>query len=111
MRRGVRAGFGIDDVSVEQAYQKVHAAGERFRAELQPSGYLVGDGFSVADLTLAALVSPIVAPEQFPYPQPQRGHPLLGRLREALAAEGILDWTREMYARHRGHSAEVPAVA
>ena len=109
MRRGVRASFGIDDVSVEQAYQKVHAAGERFRAELQPSGYLVGDGFSVADLTLAALVSPIVAPERFPYPQPQRGHPLLGRLREALAAEGILDWTREMYARHRPVSSEVVA--
>jgi glutathione S-transferase len=111
MRRQLRAGFGIDDVSVEQAYQKVHAAGERFRAELQPSGYLVGDGFTVADLTLAALVSPMVAPEQFPYPQPQRGHPLLARLREALAEEGILDWTREMYARHRGRSAEVPAPA
>lgn len=28
-------------------------------------------------------------------------------LREALAAEGLLYWTRNMHARHRGQSAEV----
>jgi glutathione S-transferase len=110
IRRRVIADFGIDDVSVEQAYQKIHAAGERVRAELQPSGYLGGDRFTVADLTLAALVAPVVAPEQFPYPQPQRGHPLLARLRGALAEAGILDFTLEMYRRHRGRSAEIPAA-
>jgi glutathione S-transferase len=111
IRRQVTADFGIDDRSVEHAYGKVRAAGERFRAELQPSGYLVGDRFTVADLTLAALVSPVVAPEQFPYPQPQRGHRLLEPLRQALAESGLLDWTRDMYSRHRGTSAEIPAAA
>jgi hypothetical protein len=53
----------------------------------------------------------VVAPEQFPYPQPQRGHPLLAPLRAALAESGILEWTLETYRRHRGVSAEVPAVA
>ena len=106
VRRRVKADFGIDDLGVEHAYRKVRAAGERVRAELQPSGYLCGDGFSVADLTLAALVAPAVAPEQFPYPQPQRGHHLLEPLREALAEGGIVDFTLEMYARHRGTSAE-----
>ena len=48
------------------------AAGECFREEIQPSGYLVGDSFTVADLTVAAIVAPAIAPEQFPYPQPQR---------------------------------------
>jgi glutathione S-transferase len=110
VRRRVIADFGIDEVSVEHAYQKVHAGGERFRAELGPSGYLVGGEFTVADLTVAALVAPVVAPEEFPYPQPQRGHPRLERLRGALAEAGILDWTRETYARHRGVSAELRAV-
>jgi glutathione S-transferase len=109
VRRRVIAEFGIDESAVEDAYEKVRRAGERFKAELGPHGYLVGDRFTVADLTLAALVAPAVAPEQFPYPQPQRGHPLLGPIREALADHGILDWTREMYARHRGPSAEVSA--
>ena len=101
------ANFGIDDRSVALAHDSVRTAGERFRAELQPSGYLVGEGFTVADLTLASLVAPVVAPEQFPYPQPQRGHPLVEPLREALGAAGLVDWTRDMYARHRGRSAEI----
>ncbi len=106
-RRRVVADFGIDAASLDVAWMKVRAAGERFRTELQLSGYLVGDGFTVADLTAAALVAPVVAPEQFPYPQPQREHPLLARLRDAVAEPGLLEWAKEMYARHRGRSAEV----
>ena len=105
-RRRLAAAFEIDDRSVARAFGKLFAAGERFRAELQPGGYLVADRFTVADLTVAALLAPAVAPKQFPYPQPQRGHPLLAPLRDALAGSGLLDWTREMYARRRGLSAE-----
>jgi glutathione S-transferase len=108
LRRRMAAAVGIDEPhSVGDAFEKVRAAGERFRAELAPSGYLVGDRFTVADLTLASLLAPAVAPEQFPYPQPQRGHPRLAPLRDALAGPGLLDWTREMYARWRGQSAEI----
>jgi glutathione S-transferase len=107
LRRRVKAEFGIDEGSVEHAFRKVRAAGERFRAELRHSGYLAADEFTVADLTLAALVSPPMAPVQFPYPQPQRGHPLMAPVRDALAEAGIAEWAREMYARHRGASAEI----
>ena len=109
LRRRVVKTFAIDDASIELAWAKAHAAGERFRRELQPSGYLVGDSFTVADLTAAALVAPAVAPVQFPYPQPQRGHPLLAELRAAFAETGLLEWAHEMYARHRGRSAEIGA--
>ena len=111
LRGRISAAFGIDDDRVEVAFAKLRAAGERFRAEVGPDGYLVGDRFTVADLSLAALLAPAVAPEQFPYPQPQRDHPRLGPLREALAAEGFVDWARDMYARHRGSSAEVARVS
>jgi glutathione S-transferase len=107
VRRRMAAALAIDEPSVGRAFEKVRAAGERFRAELQPSGYLVGERFTVADLTLASLVAPAVAPEQFPYPQPQRGHPRLAPLRDVLAEPGLLDWTRELYARCRGRSAEL----
>ena len=109
VRRQFVSNLGVDDAAVATAFDKLRAAGERARAELQPSGYLVGDRFTVADLTLAALLSPLVAPPEFPYPQPQRGHPLLAPAREAVVAAGLLDWAREMYARHRGESAEVPS--
>jgi glutathione S-transferase len=101
LRRRVRASMGIDEHSVDLAFDKVRAAGERFQKELSPSGYLVGDGFSVADLTLAALVAPLVAPPQFPYPQPQRDHELLEPVRRALAESGLRDWTLWLYASHR----------
>ena len=109
VRRQFVSNLGIDEAAVAVGFEKVRAAGERARAELQPSGYLVGDRFTVADLTLAALLSPLVAPPEFPYPQPQRGHPLLAPAREAVVEAGLDDWAREMYARHRGESAEVAA--
>jgi glutathione S-transferase len=107
VRRRLRRDFRIDESSVEEAFGKVAGAGERMRAKLGPSGYLVGDTFSVADLTLASMCAPAVAPPQFQYPQPQRGHPLFAPLREALAAAGLLDFTLRMYELHRGVSAEM----
>jgi len=105
LRRRISSGFGIDTATVALAFDRLHAAGDRFRAELDPSGYLVGDRFTIADLTLASMVAPLVAPEQFPYPQPQRGHSRFEPVRAALAESGLLDWTRGIYALHRGNSA------
>jgi glutathione S-transferase len=109
LRRRISREFGVDGGRVALANEKLTTAGERFRAELQPSGYLVGDRFSIADLTLAALVAPLAAPEEFPYPQPQRSHPRFEPVRAALSEAGLLEWTRQIYADHRGRSAEIAA--
>jgi glutathione S-transferase len=106
-RRKIIADFRIDGSSVEGAWSKCRLACERFRSDLQPNGYLVGDGFSVADLTVAALLSPVVAPEQFPYPQPQRDHPRLADLRRMIDDSGALEWARGIYTRHRPRSTEL----
>jgi glutathione S-transferase len=106
LRPRLASEFGIDAGTVAHAFAKVRAAGERFRAEVGPGGYLVGDTFTVADLTLASLLAPVVAPVQFPYPQPQRDHQRMAPVRDALAEPGLLDWTRWIYARHRSPSAE-----
>jgi glutathione S-transferase len=108
-RRRVIAEFGIDDRAIETAWSKCRAGCERFAAELQSNGYLVGDGFTVADLSVAALFAPVAAPAEFPYPQPQRDHPRLAELRSLLDRYGALEWTRSIYARHRPRSSEVPA--
>ena len=97
LRYGVRSAK-----KAELARTKVVAALDRLEAELNGNEYLVGDRFTVADLALAALASPAVAPEQFPYAQPQRGHPRLDQLREALDQAGIVAFSRRMYALHRG---------
>jgi glutathione S-transferase len=107
VRRAMTSALAIDDENVSLGFRELRAAGERFDSELQPSGYLVGDTFTVADLTLAALLSPLVAPAEFPYAQPQRGHACLAKVQELFDEYGLADWTRGIYARHRGQSAEV----
>src|SRR3954453_15261862 len=106
MRRRIARDFGIDRLGVGRGGSKWRLAGGRFAAELQPNGYLVGDGFTVADLTVAALCSPVVAPVEFPYPQPQRGHSRLEDLRRMIDGYGALEWMRWIYARHRPRSME-----
>jgi glutathione S-transferase len=97
----VRRYYGVSNGSVERAWERVEAAIERFRRELGASGYLVGDGFSVADLTFAALVGSAVQPPGFPYPAPEP-HRGLPELRSLLAERGVLEWVEDVYARHRG---------
>jgi glutathione S-transferase len=104
-RPRVKQMLAIDDEAVATAWAKVDAAGRRFRSEVDPSGYLVGDSFTVADLTLAALLAPPLAPTQWPYPQPQRNHPRLAPVRDAIAKAGLSEWAHDIYARHRGTSA------
>src|SRR2546426_477943 len=78
-------------------------------AELQPSGYLVGDRFGVADLTAAALLSPLVRPLEFPYALPGPPSGPAGAFRASVASRPAFRWVEEMYRRHRGTSAEVPS--
>jgi glutathione S-transferase len=107
--RMVRADYSIDAESAALARGEVVAAMDRLEAELQPSGYLVGEEFSVADLTGAALFTPLLAPVQRPY-VPERVVPAVAELREELAARPGGEWVSEMYARHRGASAELAAA-
>jgi hypothetical protein len=52
--------------------------------EMQPSDYLVGDRFSVTDLTAGALLSPIVLPHEHPYRPSEPLPPSLRELRDPL---------------------------
>ena len=101
--------FEIDEQKVAEAFGKVREAGKLLHSEAGPDGHLCGNQFTVADLTLASLLAPLVCPNQFPYAQPQREHPLFEPARKAVREAGLFDWTRDIYFRHRGVSAEQPA--
>ncbi len=106
--RLVRADYKVNERSAAQARGEVVSAMDRLEAELRPSGYLVGERFSVADLTAASLFTPLLAPPQRPY-APATVVPAVAELREELSARPGGDWVFELYARHRSASAEVPA--
>jgi glutathione S-transferase len=105
----VRRDYGVSAASAEVAHGEVLAAMDRLEAEIQPSGYLVGDRFSVADLTAAALFTPLLAPPHRPY-LPASIPAAVQPLRDELTARPGGVWVHEMYERHR-RPAAVPAVA
>jgi len=107
LRAVLRRALDIDADTAELSRRKTLAALDRIEAELGPSGYLVGDRFTVADLTAAALASPLVDPPEFPYPQPRSLPRPMIELRESLAGRKAFGWVRDIYRRHRGNSAQV----
>jgi len=104
----MRTAMGIDAPRTERSREKVEEALDRLEAEIGPSGYLVGDRFTVADLTAAALLAPLLMPQQFPYPFPKPPDSV-ARLRAAYVSRPAFVWAAEMYQRHRGESAAVEA--
>jgi glutathione S-transferase len=96
VRYGVRS-----STAAGLARAKVLAALDRLEAELDGNEYLVGESFTVADLTAAALFYPLVIPEEGPLPAeepPPRG---LERFREPLKERRGFKWVAEMFRRHR----------
>ena len=100
-----------DDEAAATARAGVVAALDRLEAELDETGtgYLVGDGFTVADLTAASLFYPMVNPPEGPRILPS-GTPAMeeffGPLRERPGGR----WVSEMFARHRKPAA-APSAA
>jgi len=109
IRAAMRMDMRIDETGARLGREKTVAALDRVEAELQPSGYLVGDRFTVADLTAAALLSPLVLPPEFPYPLPAAPPESIASFRASLAGRPAFRWVEEMYRRHRGTSAEIAA--
>ena len=104
--------FQIRPRTVAESREKVRAAFDKLEAIVGPSGYLVGESFSVADLTAASILGLIVVPPEFPYIKvhPDERTAQFRRFRESLKDRPGFKWVEDMYARHRGRSAEVGAA-
>jgi len=107
IRAGMRLDMRIDAAGAARGRANILEALDRIEAELQPSGYLVGDGFSVADLTVAALLSPLVTPAEYPYPMPGPFPEPFATFRASLSSRRAFRWAEETYRRHRGTSSAV----
>jgi glutathione S-transferase len=107
LRMGMRQRFEINAETAEDSRAKTVAAMDRLEREISSSGFLVGESFTVADLTAAALFYPVALPPEFPYPMvaydelPQS----LRELLDSLAQRPGGNWVAEIYHRHRFSSA------
>lgn len=104
--------FGVrDEAAAETARAKIVAAMDRLDAELAANGggYLVGESFSVADLTAASLFYPVVGPEGGPLPPDAPTPPAFERFRDGLRDRPGFAWVEAMFRRHR-HPARATAA-
>jgi glutathione S-transferase len=102
--RYARRRYHWSEETVEQARKTVEAALDRIEAEVGAGGYLVGDGFTVADLTGAALLYPLAWPAELQYSFPD---PPMPEFLDGLSEHPAVEWVSEMWRRHRGGSAEI----
>ena len=94
LRYGVKS-----EAAAELARRKIMEAFDRLEAELDGGDYLVGESFTVADLTAAALFYPLVLPPGGPeLPPPPE---VLERFREPLEGRPGFRWVERMFAKHR----------
>jgi glutathione S-transferase len=103
LRKRMRERFEITPETAEESRAKTVAAMDRLEREISPSGFLVGESFTVADLTAAALFYPVASPPEYPYPMvadddlPES----LREVRRSLGERPGGKWVAEIYHRHR----------
>jgi len=87
------------DQRADRALGGVTAALDRLESELGDRQYLVGDRFTVADVTAAALFYPLVLPPEGPLRM--EPPPAVARIRASLENRRGYRWVQETFARHR----------
>jgi glutathione S-transferase len=97
----------IRDARLEADRATVKASLDRIESERCGRAYLVGDAFTVADLTAAALLSPLLQPPEIQYPLRVELPAYLKDYRASVLEHPAAKWAVEIYRLHRGRSAEV----
>ena len=97
----------IRSTRIERDRQDVRESLDRIAAELRPSGYLVGERFSVADLTAAALLGVALQPPQIQYPLAITLPDYIKEWQAEIDRHPAAQWVRDIYQRFRGASAEI----
>ena len=91
----------VGSEAISEAERLVAANMESIEKITFKTGYLAGDSFSIADLTAAALLAPLIDPPhpdmRKPAPMPERLQELTEKWRHHAAGR----WVLEMYDRHR----------
>lgn len=103
----IRRQYHIDEAGIERSSRKIDEAVERLETELQwdPTRYLVGNELTIADVTAASLLGPLVAPPGSPWADLGDDSPVVVSRRAALRGRVAGQWLLERYARDRPSSA------
>lgn len=101
----------ISDARLAADRAAVNRALDRIEQEQQGRAYLAGDAFTVADLTAAALLGPLLQPPEIQYPLQVALPPYLQEYRAGLLQHPAVQWAADIFRLHRGSSAETARPA
>ncbi|WP_417519655.1 glutathione S-transferase family protein [Minwuia sp.] len=98
----IRQGNGITGPEdIADGHAAIGEALDFIEAESAATGYLAGDAFTLADLTAAAMMAPVVNPDhpamKRPEPMPKATRDLIDRHADRPAS----GWVRDIYRNHR----------
>jgi glutathione S-transferase len=102
--RYMKKRYDFSEEGAERSRGALIAALDRIESERGGGDYLVGDGFTVADLAAAALLFPLAWPPELQYEFPE---PPPSEFLDSLADHPAVGWIGETYRSQRGESAEV----
>jgi glutathione S-transferase len=89
-----------NEARVAESRSRLVAALDKIEDSLGGREFLAGNEFSVADLTAAALMYPLVAPPEAPW-QPQTVTPAMAEFRDSVRERTAFQWLLETWRRWR----------
>jgi glutathione S-transferase len=108
----IRKGNGIDGpASVADGHRAAEQALDFVAQRALADGYLVGQTFSLADLTAGSTLAVLAQPPASPMAGPQPYGAAFVTLLQRFAAHPAIAWTRQLYARHRGAHRDFDGLA
>jgi glutathione S-transferase len=102
LEREIRRMYRLDDARIAEASRQIDEAAARIEQLIDgdPSRYLVGGGLTLADITAASLLAPLVGPPESPWTG-FSGPAVLPIRRQALLARPAGQWVLARYANDR----------
>lgn len=102
LEREIRRMYRLDDAKVAEASRQIDEAAARIEqlTDGDPNRHLVGDGLTLADITAASLLAPLVGPPDSPWTG-VAGPAVLPVRREVLRARPVGQWVLARYANDR----------
>lgn len=88
--------------SVDDGLRALDEALDFVAGRAAPDGFLVGSAFGLADITAASTLAVLVCPADSPMAATQPAGSAFQALVDRCAGHPAADWTRRIYARHRG---------
>lgn len=106
LRQMIRHTFDVWPEPVERSWQNIYNTLEKLETRLRDdvSRYLVGDSFTLADLTAASMLAPLLGPAGSPWPDeriPSSAMTGNAALRQRLRSQLAGLWINRIYNEHR----------